>query len=201
MQPQVFNNFLPLIYQDSIESLLTGQEFPWSFNNYSVSAEPLDNFIQMDEPYKEHIQLRHVFVMDRQIKSELFKYISPLMVAFEEKTGKKIKSFYRIKANLLLQTSGITTQYPHIDGFFKNKDDKAEAIGKTTLLYYVNNSDGDTVLFNEYYTGDRVNHLTKQQTVSPRKGTAVIFDSNQIHAGCAPTISDYRMVINCVLEV
>ena len=201
MQSQIIDDFLPELYQDSIKTLLTGEEFGWAFNNYSVSSAPLDQFIQMDEPYKEHIQLRHVFTMDRKIKSDFFKYITPLFASFEMLTGKKIKGYYRIKANLLMPQQGVTTQYPHIDGFFLDKKGVPEAVGKTTLLYYVNDSDGDTVLYNEYYTGERVNHITKQQSISPKKGRAVIFDSNQIHAGCAPVTSDYRMVINCVLEV
>ena len=201
MQPVVIDNFLPPMYEESIFNLVTGSEFPWIFNNYSVSRDPLTNFYHIDEPYKEHIQFRHIFVYNGVIKSEWFKYLTPLLARFEQVTGKKIKSYYRIKANLLMPQTGITTQQPHVDNMMEYTLDSLEVKERVTLLYYVNDSDGDTVMYNEHYTGEPLGLLTKQQTVSPVKNRAVIFDSNQLHAGCCPKQTDYRMVINIVLEV
>jgi hypothetical protein len=201
MQPQIIDNFLPLIYQQSLESLVTGPEFPWIFNNYSVSQEPLTRFFHIEEPYKEHIQFRHIFALNGVIKSEWFKYLTPLLATFEQVTGKKIKSYFRIKANLLMPQDGPTTQQPHADNMIEYTGNEIDVKNKITLLYYVNDSDGDTVIYNEYFNGKPIGLLTKQQTVTPVKNRAIIFDSNQLHAGCCPSKSDYRMVINLVLEV
>ena len=40
---------------------MTGPEFAWTFNNYSVSQTPLTEHFHIEEPFKEHIQFRHVF--------------------------------------------------------------------------------------------------------------------------------------------
>jgi hypothetical protein len=200
MYPLIIDNFLPSMYQQSIESLVTGSEFPWIFNNYSVSQEPLTQFFHIDEPYKEHIQFRHIFVYDGKIKSDYFKYIVPLFSAFEQTTGKKIKSYFRIKANLLMPQSGTTVQQPHVDNMLEYTRSSI-VTDKLTLLYYVNDSDGDTILYNQHYSGKPIGLVTEQQRVSPVKNRAIIFDSNQVHAGSCPNNSDYRMVINIVLEV
>jgi hypothetical protein len=179
---------------------LTGPEFAWTFNNYSVSQTPLTEHFHIEEPFKEHIQFRHVFTDGYEIKSEHFQYIKSLIVSFEINTGLKVKKFSRIKANLLMPQKGPTTQQPHVDGMLK-VDGVYECVGKKTLLYYVNDSDGDTVLYDKYFLGEPLGLVKKHQTISPKKGRAVIFDSNQIHAGCCPTTSDSRIVVNCVFEV
>jgi hypothetical protein len=180
--------------------LLTGPEFFWTFNNYSVSQTPLTEYFYTEEPIKEHIQFRHVFTDGYEIKSEQFKYIKSLIVSFEMNTGLKVKKFSRIKANLLMPQKGPTAQQPHVDGIGEI-DGVPECIGKKTLLYYVNDSDGDTVLYDKYFTKEKIGLVKKIQSVSPKKGRAVIFDSNQVHAGCCPTTSDCRIVVNCVFEV
>ena len=200
MQPLIIDDFIPEMYQKSIKDLLLGPEFSWIFAPYSVSQGSAEEYFHIPEPHKEHIQFRHIFVYDGEIKSEWFKFIVPLLAAFESTTGKKIKSMYRIKANLLMPQSGTPVQQPHIDGM-DLESGIHPAVGKTTLLYYVDDADGDTVLYNEYFTGEPIGELTKQQSVTPVKGRAIIFDSNQLHAGCCPVSSDYRLVINFVLDV
>jgi 2OG-Fe(II) oxygenase superfamily len=190
LKPTIIDNFLPDVYQKSIYDLLTGFEIPWNLFHKSVNDyEPLDLF-SSTELYKEHIQFRHVFCNTKGEKSKYFQYIVPLIAGFEKETGFKVNEIVRIKSNLLLPQQGIKAQYPHIDA----------TEGKKTLLYYVNDSDGDTVIYDQYYFGQNVGELSVHQQISPKMGRAVIFDSNQIHAGCCPTNSEYRCVINFVFE-
>jgi len=199
MDPLIIDDFLPKIYQDSLETMLTGSEFPWTFNSYSVSGHPITDYYT-DAPTKEHIQFRHIFVDNNEIKSPFLKFLEPLIVSFQNQMQSKIKYSQRIKTNLLMKQDGPHLQVPHIDDtdFITGVPNR---VGKKTLLYYVNGGDGDTVLYNEYYDGETLGLITRQQTVTPKKGRAVIFDSHQIHSGCCPAVSDYRMIINCVFEI
>jgi len=199
MDPLIIDDFLPKIYQDSLETMLTGSEFPWTFNSYSVSGYPITDYYT-DAPTKEHIQFRHIFVDNNEIKSPFLKFLEPLIVSFQNQMQSKIKYSQRIKTNLLMKQDGPHLQVPHIDDtdFITSVPNR---VGKKTLLYYVNGGDGDTVLYNEYYDGETLGLITRQQTVTPKKGRAVIFDSHQIHSGCCPAVSDYRMIINCVFEI
>ena len=56
-----------------------------------------------------------------------------------------------------------------------------------TILYYVNDSDGDTYFFENDECIYRV---------PPVKGTAVMYPSTTLHAGSTPTKSNTRVVIN-----
>ena len=61
-----------------------------------------------------------------------------------------------------------------------------------SIIYYVNNSDGDTFFFDK--------KLNTVKRISPRQGRAVVFNSNMRHAACCPINSVYRQVINFVLH-
>lgn len=202
MTPIIIDDFLPEIYIDSIYKLMGGDQIPWSFSKYSVDSDPdgLEKLYHTDEPVKEHIQFRHIFIDENKVKSAHLQYIAPLIACYEKEMG-KIKYTQRIKSNLLMPQEGVKLQRPHVDDNDITSYDSTGYIGnKKTLLYYVNNSDGDTILYNEKYEGKPVGLVTKQQSITPVKGRAVIFDSNQIHSGHIPTDKKYRLVINCVFE-
>lgn len=201
MEPIIIDNFLPDIYVDSIYKMIGGQEIPWSFSKYSTSAYgDIDKFFYTKEPTDEHIQFRHIFIENNQLKSPYLHYISALIASYENHFG-KINGTQRIKSNLLLPQKGSPLQRPHVDDMENESYDSTGYIaGRKTLLYYVNNSDGDTVLYNERFEGKPIGELTVQQRVTPVKGRAVIFDSNQVHSACLPTNKKYRLIINCVFQ-
>ena len=68
-----------------------------------------------------------------------------------------------------------------------------------SLLYYVNDSDGDTFVFNETFH-DRKD-LTIRKRVSPKKGRAVVIDSNTWHASSNPRNHANRIVLNLIFSV
>ena len=64
------------------------------------------------------------------------------------------------------------------------------------MIYYVNDSDGDTIFFNEKHTGTIDNSKkTISQRITPKKNKCIIFDGLQYHAGSTPKNS-HRMFIN-----
>jgi hypothetical protein len=200
MTPLIIDDFLPESFQKSINDLLMSPEFTWTFFNYSVSQFNLDEYFYTNEPVKEHIQLRHGFAKDDKITSENYKYIESLKLLFESHMRSKVTYIQRIKSNLLISQKGPYLQPPHVD-VMDMLNGNTDCLGYKTLLYYVNDSDGDTIFYNEYFTGKPVGLLTKQQQISPKRGRAVIFDSNQIHSGSCPSVNDTRLVINCVFGI
>ena len=92
----------------------------------------------------------------------------------------------RIKANLNSNKTGYkkSSHQPihndtHLTGF-------------KSLIYYVNDSDGDTIFFND--------NLKEIKRVNPKKGKAVLFDSNILHCGSNPINTLNRVVINFIFE-
>lgn len=97
----------------------------------------------------------------------------------------------RVKFNLLLkQKLGDHYNQPHVD----------IPAPTYSMVYYLNDSDGDTVLFNEKYSPDNKEPitLTVKQRISPKKNRAVIFESNRYHASSNPQIADNRFVLNWI---
>ena len=200
MTPLIIDDFLPVPIQNVIHELMIGPDFSWRFSNYSVSIINLNEYFHTDAPNREHIQLRHSFANDDEITSDYYKFIEPLKLIFESHMRAKVKLTHRIKSNLLINQRGPYIQPPHVDTL-ELIDNDVDCLGYKTLLYYVNDSDGDTIFYNEFYTGEPVGLVTEQQRVSPKKGRAVIFDSNQIHSGSCPSVNDTRMVINSVFGI
>lgn len=88
---------------------------------------------------------------------------------------------YIVKRFLInLQTIRPTWALNEIHPDFSNPD-------LITILYYVNDSDGDTYFFE----GQEVVHIAP-----PVKGTAAMFRSNMLHAGSPPIKHEARSVIN-----
>ncbi len=70
--------------------------------------------------------------------------------------------------------------------------------GGWTAIYYVNESDGDTVIFNEKTHLPLLNEeeLSIKKRVKNKKGRFVMFNQDYLHAGMPPIDSAYRVVIN-----
>ena len=83
-----------------------------------------------------------------------------------------------------INTDG-TIDKPHID-----------IHGKTEFrvaLYYVCDSDGDTVIYNEKEQSEK---YTIKQRVTPKQGRVVIFNGHLYHTAEQPTKSNTRCIVN-----
>ena len=74
--------------------------------------------------------------------------------------------------------------FPHVDAEYPHD----------VLLYYINDSDGDTIIFNEKkgFCGTP----TIKQTIKPKKGRLVMFNGHHLHAGELPRTNEKRLVLN-----
>lgn len=82
---------------------------------------------------------------------------------------------------------------PHID--FANAPG-----GTKIVLYYINDSDGDTIIFDQnadqFNSLDFKEPLTIRATVSPKRGRFVVFDGSLVHSAGIPRNSASRIVLN-----
>ena len=106
------------------------------------------------------------------------------------------KYFYRCKSNILFQKKfrwfedKRKVNMPHVDLYYPH----------TVILYYVNDSDGDTVIYKERYTGTGKPQfpqtLTELKRIEPKRGRVVVFDGLHYHSSSNPRKNSYRCVIN-----
>lgn len=164
-------------YGDSATGLDSSERDP---NNTSIkeSAQFVDLFYDMDEGV--HTPMNGNIAV-------------PLLWFLEDKTGLQIRNLYRIKANLLLPNGSEEHNYtvPHID----HGDPNA-----ISMVYYVNDSDGDTVVF-QNHVSQGFHNLEILHSNKPKKGSSIIFPSTQFHSSSNPITTNKRVIINFVFTV
>jgi predicted nucleic-acid-binding Zn-ribbon protein len=187
---KIIESFVKPRIQDNIESILTSSDFPYFFNKESCvpcgykenEAEDsrLTGDVFLDSNTIEAPQFIHTFVSDGVVNSGVYKDIAPIL----NKVLDIVDGDYYVakcKVNMNLIDTRFEGKYhtPHIDNGF---DDQI------TAIYYVNDSDGDTLFF------DDSGKVT--QRVTPKKGTLVMWKGKVFHAKSSPIKTTSRVVIN-----
>jgi hypothetical protein len=173
---QIIDNFMRDEWPKHIHNLLDGHEFPWYL--YKQTSYDEDGYQQMV----------HTFYRDNTIASNHFLALQPLIYELERQTSYQVKRTDRIKANLLFNRS-ITEEQKQ-----KVIHSDMEVPNYVSLIYYVKDSDGDTV----FYDDDKKTELMR---VKPKANRVVIFDSRIWHTGELPVENQSRIVISGIYEV
>jgi hypothetical protein len=111
---------------------------------------------------------------------------------FSHKTGVQVNGVMRMKINNQGRSlvNGYTEQCCneiHVDNFEEHR----------TLVYYINDSDGDTILFDKLWNrNDKHYSVTTVNRVSPKRGRAVCFNGLRFHAPSNPIYNRRRYVLN-----
>ena len=180
----VLDDVVPQNIQDDIEALLLGNRFPWYYNldmEYDFEGFELPSMVASTG-------FNHAFFMDGKQISPFLTKVYPVLTEVLASQSMELKKFLRCKANLTAPKfpfDETTHNIPHVDQIEQHH----------VLLYYVNDSDGDTVFFNESYKkGLKTPTVCKK--VSPKKGRVVLFDGMRYHCASNPINSDVRVIIN-----
>ena len=184
--------FIPSSYADILEDIICkSPDFQWVYTP-STNNQKETGIMKRDAASYESDQLVHALFLEGAKRSPFFDVVFPFFYFLEEKTGVRLAAPERIKANMLLRSTEPGDRYntPHID---------IPDAGFKSLLYYVKDSDGDTFIFNETFRDKK--DLTVKKRISPKKGKAVLFDSNTWHASSNPRQSPNRVVLNLIFQV
>ena len=133
-------------------------------------------------------QFVHIFLMkqDSQVyTSRHLHLVNKIVAEVFDKYKITDQIVTRAKANFLLNNRG-THKNSH-SGVHVDLDTP-----HTVLLYYVNDSDGDTFLFN--------NDGTVQNRIQPQQGRLLVFDGKVLHASANPINAKKRWVVNIDVE-
>ena len=187
----VIDNFISLEYQEKIKSELIGldNDFPWHFTEDVTGAG------EYDSQHRPALAHQYVdFDGDTDI-SEISSVYHHLFTPLLSKACQYLKmpqteviqgrSFLQFP---LANIDNSVVDTPHID-----IDEGEEHI---VVLYYVIDSDGDTVIYNERTESSS---YTEKQRVSPKQGRVVIFEGGQYHTAEQPT-KGTRCIVNYNLE-
>ena len=179
---QIFDNVLSEKDNNNIQSLITKDIFPWYINREEYILDLYkDNCLS-------HSQFTHVLYNEeifgsskKAIRSPYYSTFFPYIQHFI-KHYKVSGSLYRMKLNCQYQDNRFVDKYNpiHFD----------EDTPHSSLLYYINESDGDTIFFNN---GKEI------QRVSPKKNRLVISNGPIAHCSSNPIKTELRYVLNTVI--
>jgi hypothetical protein len=166
--------------------------FPWYYNNKSVPdtygiKNKIPNYIINDRPQFTHSFFMYDEKTNTSFKNSEFSFlVTSILNCFFEKTKIKNLNILRAKANLQIGHKNIENEilYPHYD--FENLSNYF------VLIYYVNNSEGNTILFNDDNTV-----LSK---IEHKQGDILFAKGNILHSGTYPTFNNTRCLINIDLK-
>jgi hypothetical protein len=121
--------------------------------------------------------------------------LRPIARSILEKFAKKhninILDVMRTRTNMTFRSGDARPVGAHVDN--RNRYEHY------VFLYYVNDSDGDTVLYNQLYDGKTVlteEDLTINVRFSPKAGSAIFFDGSIFHTWHYPIEHDFRCTVN-----
>lgn len=178
IKTQIIDNVLPLSYANELEYItLKSINFDW----YLIEDIAYTKTPEFDTLQQEDMKpgFTHSLLMDGQESRfwNLFKIIPHLAL---EKSLNEIPNFGYMKARAFLQMPCLDSEHNNI-----HTDAPSPHI---VCLYYVNDSDGNTFLFDN-------DGKTVIESIQPKKNRIVLFDGRIKHCGSPPTKSK-RAVIN-----
>ena len=197
----VIDNFIDKEYQEKIKQTLIGNK-PFLYENEEFDfdwyfvTDVTDAFASPDRQQKR-CALSHVYYGMDWAEDE-FDPLNSLFVPMLSEVCKKTnidnlkilqgRSFLQFPLNL----KDKTPDTPHID--------LDQGIEHIVALYYVCDSDGDTIIYNEREDqGLESKSYTIKEKVTPKQGRMVIFDGTLYHTAEQPE-NNVRCVVNYDLE-
>jgi hypothetical protein len=194
---KVIESFLPKSYQNEIEQLINDPSaFQWSF--YDKIAIEYGEPVSFKNPkIINPIGLSHTFIESGRVVSNHWERIRPILLFLEYHQGIEIQRMLRVRARRTLRDPSIDSSMfnpPHID--------LPNAEPYKTLIYYVSDSDGDSIFFNEQYDPNqgqptlRDDDVTECFRYTPVKGNGILFDGHRYHSGNSPVEYLHRTIIN-----
>lgn len=209
----ILDDIVPIEYQNLLLETFgeDNGEIQWKFSTGEYRKNEFKKRTIGNESWDGYIQLvKNIFAIDPKTKmpmftdEDYFSLVSSVLSLLLIKFGLSF-SFYdleRIKVNFGLRQPLYPKDShgpPHVDGG-----------SKWTMIYYINDSDGDTILFNEnvsffnqYEDSGYIDYgrlVPKEYTiltrVQPKQGRILLFKGDQYHAGNPPIKNLSRGIIN-----
>lgn len=190
--------------ENAICEILINKQFPWTFVG-DVTSE-----IKKDKDGEKTPGFRHEFFnCSEKVKSPWFFLVFPILARALDAVGIDHVPSKLLQARCFLQNpleNGLEYDTIHIDDGFARR--------LVSVLYYVNDADGDTFFFEQ--TADdfpdprevlsmsreyQQQQFDVKMRVSPKKGRCVIFDGRRYHASSSPKIkqgmpNNQRCIVN-----
>ena len=181
----VFDDIIDEVYQNKIEETLLNNNFSWYFIP-EIATPPVGP--------RPRPAFQHQFVhKGGNINSDYFEMTAKIVNMSCKKIGFRYNQIHQGRSFLQLPLN--LDDKDILDPVHLDNDTDPHMV----VLYYVKDSDGDTVIFDNHYEKDKErpmkNNLKIKKTITPKKGRVVIFDGWYWHTAQQPA-KETRCIIN-----
>ena len=173
MQCKIIDDFLTPTYHRQMLKQLLSAECPWYYHqnitqNSKIVDDTLYDFGFASSITRDGVKWSNVFFIPfvYQIQDQL----PPTAIG-------------RVRLDMTLCNPNQIVHHPHVD----------IPEPHYASIYYVNDSDGDTIIYNETTPH---NGFTEQLRVQPKANRLLIFDGKYYHTGSSPSHHKNRIIIN-----
>lgn len=174
---EIIDNCISKELQDKIEKYFLQNTFPWFYQDSALGPTVPTKHKKETPNTFDDPQFTHIFVDNGEINSSHIGIVIDLLKELKIEKSEIL----RCKANLKFKTNSKKLHNIfHVD----------HALPHQVLIYYINDSDGDTYL--------QLNKSLKK--VKPKKGRVLMFKGGTMHAANHPRKTSKRLVLNFNLK-
>lgn len=179
-------DIIPKSQQKFLYDIVTSLEFDWHYLDEVTYEKTIEN----KKSVPGFCNMLHSNG-NSNVHANLFY---PILLEFLDKNNMKLKSLFRMRLGLLMNTA---YSMPHLPYSYNNPHvdmNEEHMVG----LYYLNDSDGDTVIFDQT---EESSSYTVKKRVSPEQGKFICFDGKHYHASTCPKMFTKRLVLTVNFSV
>ena len=188
----LLENVLPESFAHQVREWSMGDAVPWFYHDdltYGNKNDATELFLprnSLDIHFRFSPGFSHALFDEGASQSHLWAGINPIVWFLSEQLDNRSFSAFSVKMNMTLQSSTknyISCNYPH--------QDQPEHRDTWIFLYYVNDSDGDTIIFDGEPPDVEI-----RQRITPKANSGVFFSNKFWHASSNPISPNRRVNIN-----
>lgn len=194
--PKVYTNLLTKLEVEHIKQIIPTLGNHWSIYNSTVGKDYDPEFTEddrvVDTPSGVYFFYSEIKNWKHEPNQFLIRYGKKIVEQIAKDLNVKIKQYIRMKVNVLFNDCGVKP------GQFNAPHKDTKNPNTISLIYYVDNCDGDTVVFPNFSKQDE--KLGEPVRIPPIEGNVLALESMMYHASSNPITHNRRFVINIVFE-
>lgn len=191
------NEAVPRSLFGKAKNFLESENFPWYY--VGATAYTGKNAKSVETLYNGSFY--HI-AYDHKKNSQVSDVLEHCLLCCLDNLNIKMNNLIRIRIGMIPVCPYNFQNPPHVDFTFPHK------VG----LLYMNDSDGDTVIYNEKHDLDPLNdslrylqntlkyNLTVKEKITPQENKFVLFDGSHYHSSSTPTTVKRRIAVNYVFD-
>jgi hypothetical protein len=176
----IVENVIPEKSFADLQGIFLSNNFPVFLEKTSCKCIGDEKDLSPNQTTLDSPQFAHLFVDDYKENSKFSNFPVDVFNEFQKKVGLTKVNLQKCKYNITLARPDMKGLHlmPHIDSFVD---------GAYTAIFYVNDSDGDTLFFKDKKIAHRV---------TPKANSMVCFPNSIFHCAELSQKTPYRAVVN-----